>query len=71
VLGRSPVTIPIPGTSSPAHLEENVGAAGLRLSPDEVAALGRPLPGYEARALARRMRVRAGRLKSAVRGIRA
>lgn len=69
VLGRSPVTIPIPGTSSAAHLEENVGAAGLRLGADEVAALERPLPGYEARALARRMRVRAGRLKAAVRGM--
>jgi pyridoxine 4-dehydrogenase len=71
VLGRSPVTIPIPGTASPAHLEENVGAAGLRLSPVDVAALARPFPGYEARALARRMRVRAGRVKSAVRGLRA
>ena len=71
VLGRSPVTIPIPGTASPAHLEENVGAAGLRLSAEELAALARPLPGYEARALARRLRVRAGRVKSAVRGLRA
>jgi aryl-alcohol dehydrogenase-like predicted oxidoreductase len=70
VLGRSPVTIPIPGTASPAHLEDNVGAAGLRLSADEIAALARPLPGYEARALARRMRVRAGRVRSAVRGLR-
>jgi hypothetical protein len=52
------------------HLEENVGAAGLRLSADEIAALARPLPGYEARALARRMRVRAGRVRSAVRGLR-
>jgi aryl-alcohol dehydrogenase-like predicted oxidoreductase len=71
VLGRSPVTIPIPGTSSPAHLEENVGAAGLRLGEVEVAALARPFAGYEARVLARRMRVRAGRVKSAVRGLRA
>jgi pyridoxine 4-dehydrogenase len=71
VLGRSPVTIPIPGTSSPAHLEENVGAAGLRLDEVDVAALARPFAGYEARVLARRMRVRAGRVKSAVRGLRA
>ena len=71
VLGRSPVTIPIPGTSSPAHLEENVGAAGVRLEADEIAALARPLPGYEARALARRLRGRAGRVKSAVRGLHA
>jgi pyridoxine 4-dehydrogenase len=71
VLARSPVTIPIPGTSSPAHLEENVGAAGLRLDADEVAALAKPIPGYEARALVRRLRVRAGRVKVAVRRLRA
>jgi pyridoxine 4-dehydrogenase len=35
LLRRSPVMLPIPGTGSPAHLEENVGAAGLRLSDDE------------------------------------
>jgi aryl-alcohol dehydrogenase-like predicted oxidoreductase len=35
LLRRSPVTVPIPGTSSPQHLEENVAAAGLRL-PDDV-----------------------------------
>jgi pyridoxine 4-dehydrogenase len=71
VLARSPVAIPIPGTSSPAHLEENVGAAGLRLDADEIAALARPIPGYEARALARRLRRRAGRVKAAVRRLRA
>ncbi|HWO09589.1 MAG TPA: aldo/keto reductase [Polyangiaceae bacterium] len=31
-LRRSPVMLPIPGTSSVAHLEENTGAAGLELS---------------------------------------
>jgi pyridoxine 4-dehydrogenase len=31
LLRRSPVTLPIPGTSSPAHLEENVAAAALKL----------------------------------------
>jgi pyridoxine 4-dehydrogenase len=36
LLARSPVMIPIPGTSSVAHLEENMGAASLRLTPDEV-----------------------------------
>jgi aryl-alcohol dehydrogenase-like predicted oxidoreductase len=35
LLRRSSVILPIPGTSSPAHLEENVAAAGLRL-PDEL-----------------------------------
>jgi pyridoxine 4-dehydrogenase len=36
LLQRSPVLLPIPGTSSIAHLEENVAAAGLRLTRDEV-----------------------------------
>jgi aryl-alcohol dehydrogenase-like predicted oxidoreductase len=39
LLARSPVMLPIPGTGSGAHLEDNVAAAGLRLSADEVAAL--------------------------------
>jgi pyridoxine 4-dehydrogenase len=38
-LKRSPVTIPIPGTSKVAHLEENVGAAGVELSAGEFASL--------------------------------
>ncbi|ORW04597.1 aldo/keto reductase [Mycobacterium kyorinense] len=36
LLKRSPVMLPIPGTSSVAHLEENVGAAEITLSDDEV-----------------------------------
>jgi pyridoxine 4-dehydrogenase len=39
LLARSPSVVPIPGTGSVAHLEENVAAAGLRLSPEEVARL--------------------------------
>ncbi len=39
LLHRSPVTLPIPGTSSVTHLEENVGAAGLELTDDEMARL--------------------------------
>ena len=35
LLRRSRVTLPIPGTSSPAHLEENIAAAGLTL-PDRI-----------------------------------
>jgi pyridoxine 4-dehydrogenase len=35
LLMRSPVMLPIPGTSSVAHLEENVAAADLRLSQEE------------------------------------
>jgi len=39
LLKRSPVILPIPGTSKVAHLEENVAAAGLTLSDAEFAAL--------------------------------
>jgi aryl-alcohol dehydrogenase-like predicted oxidoreductase len=39
LLARSPAMLPIPGTSSVAHLEENVAAAGLELSEDELEAL--------------------------------
>ena len=39
LLQRSPVTIPIPGTSSLAHLEENLAARELRLTEDELALL--------------------------------
>jgi pyridoxine 4-dehydrogenase len=35
LLQRSPVMLPIPGTSRVAHLEENVAAAGLKLSKEE------------------------------------
>ena len=36
LLARSPVMLPIPGTSKVAHLEENVAAAGIRLTPEQV-----------------------------------
>src|SRR4026209_2464768 len=35
LLQKSPVMLPIPGTSSLAHLDENVAAEKLQLSPDE------------------------------------
>lgn len=41
VLKRSPVMLPIPGTSKVAHLEENVAAVNIVLSDDEFAALDR------------------------------
>ncbi len=41
LLQRSPVTIPIPGTSSLEHLKENMAARELRLSGDELALLAR------------------------------
>jgi aryl-alcohol dehydrogenase-like predicted oxidoreductase len=39
LLGHSPVVLPIPGTGSVAHLEENVAAAGLELTDEERTAL--------------------------------
>jgi len=36
LLARSPVMLPIPGTGSTGHLEENVAAAELRLSDDQM-----------------------------------
>ncbi|MDA8292728.1 MAG: aldo/keto reductase [Actinomycetota bacterium] len=39
LLERSPVVMPIPGTSTVAHLEENCAAAALRLSAEQFAAL--------------------------------
>jgi pyridoxine 4-dehydrogenase len=39
LLATSPVALPIPGTSKVSHLEENVGAAGLQLSDEQVAEL--------------------------------
>jgi pyridoxine 4-dehydrogenase len=41
LLHRSPVMLPIPGTSSVTHLEENVAAAGLQLSDEAWEAIGR------------------------------
>jgi pyridoxine 4-dehydrogenase len=40
LLARSPVMLPIPGTSSVAHLEENLASARLQLSPVELKLLG-------------------------------
>jgi pyridoxine 4-dehydrogenase len=39
LLRRSPVMLPIPGTASIEHLEENVAAAAMRLTPEDAAAL--------------------------------
>jgi aryl-alcohol dehydrogenase-like predicted oxidoreductase len=39
LLHRSPVMLPIPGTGSVEHLEENVAAAELQLDADELAAI--------------------------------
>jgi pyridoxine 4-dehydrogenase len=39
LLARSPVTLPIPGTASLDHLEENVASAALRIPAEELASL--------------------------------
>jgi pyridoxine 4-dehydrogenase len=39
MLARSPQILPIPGSSSPEHVEENIAAASLELSPDEIRAI--------------------------------
>ncbi len=41
LLKRSPVMLPIPGTGKVAHLEENVGAAAIKLTDEEFATLDR------------------------------
>jgi aryl-alcohol dehydrogenase-like predicted oxidoreductase len=41
LLHRSPVMLPIPGTSSVAHLEENLAAATIELTPEQVDQLSR------------------------------
>jgi aryl-alcohol dehydrogenase-like predicted oxidoreductase len=40
LLAKSPVMLPIPGTRSVEHLEENVRAAALRLTPEDLENLG-------------------------------
>jgi pyridoxine 4-dehydrogenase len=40
LLARSPVVLPIPGTSSIAHLEENMGATRVKLTAEELKRLG-------------------------------
>jgi pyridoxine 4-dehydrogenase len=50
LLQRSPVMLPIPGTTSLKHLEENLGAASITLSDNEMAELGAvSLPGVGVR----------------------
>jgi len=41
LLARSPVILPIPGTSSIEHLEQNWDARSIALTSDEVAAIAR------------------------------
>ena len=39
LLAVSPVTLPIPGTATPAHLDDNLAAAALHLGQDEIRAI--------------------------------
>jgi aryl-alcohol dehydrogenase-like predicted oxidoreductase len=39
LLARSPQILPIPGSGSAEHVEANIAAAGIELSPDEIAAI--------------------------------
>lgn len=45
LLARSPVMLPIPGTSQVQHFEENVAATRIQLSEDEVVEIGRAAEG--------------------------
>lgn len=46
-LHRGPHVLAIPGTGDPVHLTENIDAAALRLSPQEISSLAAtPLPSY-------------------------
>jgi len=40
LLAKSPVMLPIPGTADLGHLEKNCAAAGLKLAPEDLKALG-------------------------------
>jgi aryl-alcohol dehydrogenase-like predicted oxidoreductase len=65
LLHRSPVVVPIPGTSSVLHLEENTAAAALALEQSDLDRLASlRLTAYRARRAARRARMTIGRLKS-------
>ena len=56
LLRRSPATLPIPGTTSIMHLEENVAAATLELTEEQLDLLERIRPaGVGARTFARRV----------------
>jgi aryl-alcohol dehydrogenase-like predicted oxidoreductase len=43
LLARSPQMLPIPGSGDPEHVAQNIAAASIALSPDEVTAIGKSL----------------------------
>ncbi len=63
LLHRSPLMLPIPGTRSVDHLEENMRAAALHIAPEDIAALELPVRvAPSVRQLVRQGRRRARRL---------
>ncbi|HEY0925679.1 aldo/keto reductase [Brevundimonas sp.] len=49
LLAQKPWIVPIPGTTQMAHMRENLGAAALRFSPDELAELNAAVAAIEVR----------------------
>lgn len=47
LLAQKPWIVPIPGTTQMAHMQENVGAVGVRFTPAEVAELNRSVQAIE------------------------
>ena len=46
LLTRSPQMLPIPGSGSPEHVEQNIAAASIDLWPDEIKAITRATRGW-------------------------
>ena len=67
ILAASPATVPIPGTASLAHLEENAGASQVRLSSEDIAALEGAVFAMPAHGRSRSPRRALGRLTRLVR----
>jgi aryl-alcohol dehydrogenase-like predicted oxidoreductase len=47
LLAQKPWIVPIPGTTSPRHLDENLGALAIRFAPEELHAFNASLSGIE------------------------
>jgi pyridoxine 4-dehydrogenase len=70
LLRRSPSLLPIAGTASSEHLEENVGALEVALEPKDLEALDRYRNlELEARRLARRVRIHLGKVRRKLRPV--
>ena len=59
LLATSPQVLPIPGTGSTQHAEENIAAASVELTPDEIDAISKGgLPYYSGPSRSARLRHR-------------